>query len=173
MFQPTDRKILSLTEMKAVRARLRADGCKLVFTNGCFDLLHAGHTDYLTFARQQGGALVIGLNSDASVRRNKGPLRPIVAETNRARVLAALAAVDYVVLFDDDEPVSLITELLPDVLVKGADWAHYVAGRDVVEQHGGRVVLAPLVPGHSTTDIVARIAALQNSPQPPEPGRIV
>ena len=166
MFQHTDKKILSRTEMQSARAQLRADGRKLVFTNGCFDLLHPGHTDYLAFARQQGDALVVGLNSDASVRRYKGPQRPIVGEGDRARVLAALAAVDYVVLFDEDEPVALISTLLPDVLVKGEDWAHYVAGRDVIEQNGGRVVLAPLVPGRSTSDIVERIASLTRPPAP-------
>lgn len=170
MFRNTDIKILGRTEMQAERSRLRHEGRKLVFTNGCFDLLHPGHTDYLAFARQQGDALVVGLNSDASVRRNKGPLRPIVGEADRSRVLAALAAVDYVVLFDEDEPVELITALLPDVLVKGEDWAHYVAGRDVVERSGGRVVLAPLVAGRSTTDIVARIAAITRSSAPTEAG---
>jgi rfaE bifunctional protein nucleotidyltransferase chain/domain len=143
--------------MAAESARLRAAGKTLVFTNGCFDILHAGHVQYLTFARQQGDALVIGLNSDASVKRNKGPLRPIVPEAERARVVAALEAVDYVVVFDEDEPRDLIAAVLPGVLVKGADWAHYVAGRDIVEAHGGNVVLAELVEGRSTTDIIGKI----------------
>ena len=151
------KKILDLASMKAERERLRAAGRKLVFTNGCFDIIHPGHVDYLTFARSQGDALLVGLNSDASVRRNKGPLRPLVPQEDRTRVVAGLEAVDYVMLFDEDEPARLIGDILPDVLVKGEDWAHYVSGREVVEKNGGKVVLAPLVPGRSTTDIVGRI----------------
>jgi D-beta-D-heptose 7-phosphate kinase/D-beta-D-heptose 1-phosphate adenosyltransferase len=143
--------------MLAERQRLRADGRRVAFTNGCFDLLHAGHVDYLEFARRQADALVVGLNSDASVRRLKGPTRPFVSEQDRAKVLAALEAVDYVVVFGEDEPADLIAALLPDVLVKGEDWRHYVSGRQVVEAHGGRVALAPLVAGRSTTDLAERI----------------
>ncbi len=143
--------------MKAERARLRASGKKLVFTNGAFDLMHAGHVGYLEFARQQGDALVVGMNSDASVRRYKGSKRPINEQGDRARVLAALECVDYVVIFDEDEPAVLIGELLPDVLVKGEDWAHYVSGRDVVEKSGGKVVLAPLLKGRSSTGMIERI----------------
>ena len=143
--------------MKAERARLRASGKKLVFTNGAFDLMHAGHVGYLEFARQQGDALVVGMNSDASVRRYKGSKRPINEQGDRARVLAALECVDYVVIFDEDEPAALIGELLPDVLVKGEDWAHYVSGRDVVEKSGGKVVLAPLLKGRSSTGMIERI----------------
>lgn len=154
---PYQDKILDRASMKAERERLRSTGRKLVFTNGCFDLLHAGHVDYLAFARSQGDALLVGVNSDASVRRNKGPTRPIVPEQDRTYVLAALQAVDYVVLFDEDEPASLISDIIPDVLVKGEDWAHYVSGRDVVERNGGRVVLARLVQDRSTTNIVDRI----------------
>lgn len=143
--------------MKAERARLRASGKNLVFTNGAFDLMHAGHVGYLEFARQQGDALVVGMNSDASVRRYKGSKRPINEQGDRARVLAALECVDYVVIFDEDEPAALIGELLPDVLVKGEDWAHYVSGRDVVEKSGGKVVLAPLLKGRSSTGMIERI----------------
>ena len=150
-------KVLDAAAMRAERDRLHAEGRTLVFTNGCFDILHAGHVTYLQFARAQGDALCIGLNSDASVRRNKGPTRPIVSEDDRAKLLACLRFVDYVVLFDEDEPKDLIAKILPDVLVKGKDWAHYVSGRDVVEANGGRVVLADLVPGLSTTNIVRRI----------------
>ena len=150
-------KVLDAAAMRAERDRLHAEGRTLVFTNGCFDILHAGHVTYLQFARAQGDALCIGLNSDASVRRNKGPTRPIVSEDNRAKLLSCLRFVDYVVLFDEDEPKDLIAKILPDVLVKGKDWAHYVSGRDVVEANGGRVVLADLVPGLSTTNIVRRI----------------
>ena len=155
-----ENKILDRAAMKAERERLRARGRKLVFTNGCFDILHAGHVEYLAFARAQGDALLVGLNSDASVRRNKGPARPIVPEQDRAHVLAALQSVDYVVIFDEDEPGALIAEVIPDVLVKGEDWAHYVSGRDTVESHGGRVVLARLVQGRSTTNIVDRIRSM-------------
>ena len=152
-------KILGAAAMRAERDRLRAEGKTLVFTNGCFDILHAGHVTYLQFARAQGDALCIGLNSDASVRRNKGPTRPVVSEENRAKLLACLRFVDYVVVFDEDEPKDLVAKILPDVLVKGKDWAHYVSGREVVEANGGRVVLADLVPGLSTSAIVAKILA--------------
>ena len=125
--------------MKKERARLKAAGKKVSFTNGCFDIIHAGHVDYLQWARNQADTLIVGLNSDASVRRSKGEKRPIVSEHDRAYVLAALACVDYVVLFDEDEPAQLIAEIIPDVLVKGEDWAHYVSGRETVEAAGGRV----------------------------------
>ncbi len=152
-------KILTAAEMRAERDRLHAAGRKLVFTNGCFDILHAGHVTYLAFAREQGDALCVGLNSDASVQRNKGPLRPVVDERNRATLLASLRAVDYVVVFDDEEPKNLIAQILPDVLVKGRDWAHYVSGRDIVEANGGHVVLADMVEGLSTTNVIAKIVA--------------
>jgi rfaE bifunctional protein nucleotidyltransferase chain/domain len=158
--RPPESKILDLPRLKAEREALRARGRKVVFTNGCFDLLHAGHVDYLAFARSQGDALIVGLNSDASVRGNKGPSRPIVPQADRARVLAALEAVDYVLIFDEAEPARVIGELIPDVLVKGADWAHYVSGRDVVEAHGGKVVLASLVANRSTTSLIQRVRAL-------------
>ena len=157
MMRRPEERILSPQEMRAERDRLRAEGKSLVFTNGCFDLIHRGHVTYLAFARAQGDALVVGLNSDASVRRNKGAGRPINNEQDRAAVLASLRMVDYVVLFDEEEPRDLIATILPDVLVKGKDWAHYVSGRDVVEANGGRVVLADLVPDRSTSDIIRRI----------------
>ena len=143
--------------MKKERVRLKAAGRKISFTNGCFDIIHAGHVDYLQWARNQADALIVGLNSDASVRRNKGEKRPIVCEHDRAYVLAALACVDYVVLFDEDEPAQLIAEIVPDVLVKGEDWAHYVSGRETVEAAGGRVALAPLVEGRSTSNLISKI----------------
>ena len=139
------------------RDRLHHEGRKLVFTNGCFDILHRGHVTYLKFARDQGDALVLGLNSDASVRRSKGPSRPINCEEDRAFVLSALRSVDGVVIFDEDEPKDLIARILPDVLVKGKDWAHYVSGREIVEANGGKVVLAEMVEGRSTTNTVDRI----------------
>lgn len=153
----TKTKILSAAQMHKERKKLRAKGRKLVFTNGCFDILHAGHVNYLAFARNQGNALVVGLNSDSSVRKIKGKLRPLVPQQDRAHVLAALEAVDYVVIFNEPEPAKLISKIIPDVLVKGEDWAHYVSGRDVVEKHGGKVVLAPMVPGRSTTNVIEKI----------------
>lgn len=148
---------LTAGEMRAERDRLKAEGKTLVFTNGCFDILHRGHVEYLEFARGLGDTLVVGLNSDASVRRNKGPKRPINNEADRATVMLGLKAVDYVVIFDEEEPRDLIARILPDVLVKGRDWAHYVSGRDVIEANGGRVELADLTPGRSTTGMIERI----------------
>ena len=153
--------------MRRERERLRADGQRVVFTNGCFDILHGGHVQYLTAARGQGDVLIVGVNSDASVRRNKGPRRPIVPEDERAALLLALRCVDYVVLFDEDTPERLIETLLPDVLVKGRDWAHFVAGREAVEAAGGRVVLADLVPGRSTTSLIERILAIHGAARAP------
>ena len=130
----------------------------LVFTNGCFELLHAGHADYLERARRLGDALVVGVNSDASARRlAKGKGRPVVAESDRALVVAALESVDAVCVFEEDTPEALIRALLPDVLVKGADYAlEQVVGRKVVEEHGGRVELLPLLEGRSTTSLIQR-----------------
>jgi len=150
-------RILTWDEMKKEVSRIHAAGKKVVFTNGAFDILHLGHLTYMTFARRQGDALIVGLNSDASVRRYKGDKRPIVPQEERATMLAGLKCVDYVVLFDEDEPKDLIAHILPDVLVKGEDWAHYVSGRDVVEANGGKVVLAKLVEGRSTTNIIKKI----------------
>ncbi len=150
------KRILTAAEMRTERDRLHAEGKTLVFTNGCFDILHRGHVTYLAFARAQGDALCVGLNSDASVRRAKGPTRPVVNQEDRAIVLSALRCVDYVVVFDEDEPRDLIAAVLPDVLVKGKDWAHYVSGRDIVEANGGRVVLADMVEGRSTTAILRK-----------------
>jgi D-glycero-beta-D-manno-heptose 1-phosphate adenylyltransferase len=152
-------RVLTAGEMRAERDRMHAEGRTLVFTNGCFDILHRGHADYLAFARAQGDALVVGLNSDASVRRAKGPARPVNPEADRAFVLGSLRAVDFVVIFDEDEPRDLIAKILPDILVKGKDWAHFVSGRDIVEAHGGRVVLADLVEGRSTTATLERLRA--------------
>jgi D-beta-D-heptose 7-phosphate kinase/D-beta-D-heptose 1-phosphate adenosyltransferase len=150
-------RILTIPEMRAERDRLVAEGKELVFTNGCFDILHRGHVTYLTFARNQGDALVVALNTDASVKSNKGDDRPISGEEDRAYVLGSLRAVDYIVYFDDKEPKDILAQILPQVLVKGRDWAHYVSGREVVEANGGRVVLADLVEGCSTTSIIERI----------------
>lgn len=154
---------ITAAEMRAIRDQMVAGGQRLVFTNGCFDILHPGHVRYLQFAREQGDALVVGLNTDASVQRGKGPRRPINPEADRAEVLLGLAAVDHVVLFDDDEPKELIAQILPQVLVKGNDWAHYVSGRDVVEANGGVVVLAEMVEGRSTTGTIDRVLAAYGS----------
>jgi rfaE bifunctional protein nucleotidyltransferase chain/domain len=142
----------------ALVKRLRAAGKTIVFTNGVFDLLHVGHLRYLQHARDLGDALLIGLNSDRSVRQIKGPERPITTESERAEVLEALVCVDGVVVFDEETPHDLIAALQPDVLVKGADWAEdAIVGRDIVAARGGRVVRVPLEPGHSTSAIVAKI----------------
>lgn len=150
-------RVLTRDAMRAEADRLRAAGRRIVFTNGSFDLLHLGHLAYLEFARSQGDCLVVGLNSDASVRRYKGSARPIVPEAERAQMLAGLRPVDYVVVFEEDEPKELIAAVRPDVLVKGEDWAHYVSGRDLVEARGGRVVLAKMVEGKSTSRLIERI----------------
>ena len=151
-------KILSRSGMPAELKNIRQAGKTVSFTNGCFDIIHSGHLEYLVFARRQADVLVVGVNSDDSVRRNKGPGRPIIPQDERAFILAGLECVDYVVIFDEDEPAELVAELVPDVLVKGKDWAHYVSGRETVEANGGKVVLANLVEGRSTTDIARRIA---------------
>lgn len=152
-------KLECLESLVSTIEKKRSEGEKIVFTNGCFDILHLGHVSYLDFARSQGDVLVVGLNSDASVRRGKGASRPIVPEQERAALLLALRSVDHVVIFEEDTPLRLIEAIVPDVLVKGADWAHLVVGREVVEAAGGRVVLADLVEGRSTTDIIETIIA--------------
>jgi D-beta-D-heptose 7-phosphate kinase/D-beta-D-heptose 1-phosphate adenosyltransferase len=140
---------------------LRAAGRIVVFTNGVFDLLHPGHVRYLQSARGLGDALIVGLNADASVRRNKGPSRPINSERERAELVAALACVDAVVLFDDDTPAAIIRSIQPDVLVKGADWAaDQIVGRDTVEARGGRVVRVEVEKGYSTTALVEKVRSL-------------
>lgn len=143
--------------MEQVAAARRA-GRRIVFTNGCFDLLHPGHIRTLEQARSFGDALVVGINSDRSVREMKGASRPLVSEAERAEVLAALAAVDWVVIFDEPTPQRLIARLLPDVLVKGGDWgADEIVGREEVEAAGGRVVRVPVLAGYSTSEIIRRI----------------
>ena len=138
--------------------RLRAAGRRVVFTNGVFDLLHPGHVRYLQRARALGDALIVGLNSDRSVRASKGAGRPIMPERERTEILAALACVDAVVVFDEDTPHAIISAVQPDVLVKGADWAEdAIVGRDIVEARGGRVVRVPVEAGYSTSEIVKKI----------------
>jgi len=154
-------KIVSIEAMIAERERLRGEGKRLVFTNGCFDLLHPGHVSYLKQARSLGDALVVALNSDRSVRELKGKGRPILNQQERAEVIAALEAVDYVTIFDEETPRVLIAAVLPDVLVKGGDWAlAEIIGREEVEAAGGRVLSLPYIEGSSTTDIIERIKNL-------------
>src|SRR4029079_904165 len=135
----------------------RANAARIVFTNGVFDILHPGHLRYLQAARRHGDLLIVGLNSDASVRRNKGPERPVNPEAERAEVLEALACVDAVSVFDEDTPADIIRRVQPDVLVKGADWApDKIVGRDTVEARGGRVILEPVASGYSTTSLIEK-----------------
>ena len=152
------KKILTRDELLIERQSLRNAGKKLVFTNGVFDLLHVGHVRYLQQARELGDALVVAVNSDASVRELKGDTRPLMSENDRAEILASLAAVDYVTIFEDISPRSLIAELVPDVLVKGGDYSlDQIHGREEVEAAGGRVVSLPFVEGASTSALIERL----------------
>lgn len=156
--------ILSRDELAAYVAQRRAEGCRIVFTNGCFDILHRGHVEYLAAAKRYGDVLIVGLNSDSSVRRLKGPQRPIVPQEDRAIILDALKAVDVVTIFDEDTPLELIRLVQPDVLVKGGDYTEdAVVGADVVRARGGQVVIVPLVANRSTSALVAQIQALPTS----------
>jgi D-beta-D-heptose 7-phosphate kinase/D-beta-D-heptose 1-phosphate adenosyltransferase len=153
--------MLDADALAAVVRDARAAGKRIVFTNGVFDILHPGHLRYLQAARRHGDLLIVGLNSDASVRRNKGPSRPITPEHERAEVLAALDCVDAVSIFDEETPADVIRRVQPDVLVKGADWpADQIVGRDTVEARGGRVILEPVEQGYSTTAIIDAIRRL-------------
>lgn len=151
--------IYSREELVEARAGWRKAGQRVVFTNGCYDILHPGHVRLLEQARTLGDVLILALNSDASVQRIKGPSRPILGERDRMEMVRHLAAVDAVTLFDEDTPRELIAAVLPDVLIKGADWAHFIAGREEVEAAGGEVVTVPLEPGYSTTNIVEEVVA--------------
>jgi D-beta-D-heptose 7-phosphate kinase/D-beta-D-heptose 1-phosphate adenosyltransferase len=152
-------KVLPRDQLLPILSSERAKGKRVVFTNGCFDLMHIGHTRYLQTAKALGDVLVVGVNSDASVRTlNKATDRPIVPEAQRAEVLAALGCVDFVVIFDESDPLQLITAVQPDVLVKGGDWTiNRIVGREIVEARGGVVKTIPLVPGMSTTALLQRI----------------
>ena len=154
-------KVLTSAQLAPILAQARIQKKRVVFTNGCFDLLHVGHTRYLQQARQLGDVLVVGVNSDASVRSlNKAPDRPIVCDSQRAEVVSALGCVDYVVIFTEADPLNLITIIRPDVLVKGGDWpVDRIIGREVVEANGGVVKTIPLVPNMSTTALIQRIHA--------------
>lgn len=151
-------QILSLADLISERRRLRDEGRSVVFTNGCFDLLHPGHVRYLSEARSLGDALIVALNSDQAVSQLKGNNRPILNEAERCEVIAALSAVDYVTVFDDVSPRKTIAALLPDLLVKGSDWGvDEIIGREEVEAAGGRVLTLQLVEGVSTTELIERI----------------
>ncbi|MCI0389498.1 MAG: D-glycero-beta-D-manno-heptose 1-phosphate adenylyltransferase [Acidobacteria bacterium] len=151
-------KVFSLDQLRTERERLRRAGRRVVFTNGCFDLIHPGHIKYLQEARRLGDALIVALNSDGSVRELKGEKRPILDQNDRADVMAALGCVDYVIIFDEPTPREIIAALLPDVLVKGGDWGvERIVGRDEVEAAGGEVLSLPFIEGCSTTDLIERI----------------
>ena len=149
--------IYALDQLLAARAQWKRDAKTVVFTNGCYDILHPGHIRLLESARSLGDILILALNTDASVQRLKGPARPFIAERERAELASMLAAVDAVTFFDEDTPRELIALVLPDILVKGADWSHFIAGREEVEAAGGQVLALPLEPGYSTTGIVEGI----------------
>ena len=150
--------LLSLEEFLEIRKKLKAEGKKLVFTNGCFDIIHRGHVDYLNRAKALGDYLVVALNSDESVRKLKGEGRPINKLEDRAFVIANLKAVDFVVSFDEDTPFEIISAIIPDVLVKGGDWSiENIVGRDVVEANGGKVYSLPYVENYSTTNIINKM----------------
>jgi len=157
-------KITPRNELKATVDRLKREGKKVVFTNGCFDILHAGHTRYLRDARKLGDALILALNSDSSVRSIKGPMRPIVPEAERAEVVASLDSVDYVTVFDELTPLELIEFLQPDVIVKGGDWAEKdIVGAEAVRKWGGRVAIMPVIEGASTTNIIDKVLQVHRS----------
>jgi rfaE bifunctional protein nucleotidyltransferase chain/domain len=157
-------KITPRNELKATVDRLKREGKKVVFTNGCFDILHAGHTRYLREAKKLGDALILALNSDSSVRSIKGPMRPIVPEAERAEVVASLDSVDYVTVFDEMTPLELIEFLQPDVIVKGGDWAEKdIVGAETVRKWGGRVAIMPEIEGASTTNIIDKVLQVYRS----------
>jgi len=154
-------RVISRAELIEVRRELKKNGRRIVFTNGCFDLLHRGHIEYLAKAKSLGDILIVGLNADDSVRRLKGPNRPITPQEDRAAILAALAVVDYVCIFDEDTPYELIRAVVPDILVKGADWTvDDVVGKDIVDAAGGSVHTIEFLPNRSTTNIIQKIAQI-------------
>ena len=164
-------RVVFQSELFEMARERKQRGERIVFTNGCFDLLHPGHVRCLEQARGLGDALVVAINSDASVRQIKGDRRPITPQEERAEILAALAAVDYVVIFDEPTPQALVARLLPDVLVKGGDWGtQEIVGREEVQAAGGRVVSIALEPGYSTTQILERIRGSSPKPYRHEPG---
>lgn len=152
-------KIKNINQLKKITAKLRKQGKKIVFTNGCFDLLHYGHVKYLQEAKKNGDILVVGINSDASLRRIKGKKRPLVNESDRLKTIAALESVDYVVKFNEDTPFNTIKAVEPDILIKGADWKKQdIVGGNFVSSYGGRIKAIKLIPGRSTTNLIRKIA---------------
>jgi len=152
-------QIYTQERLLAARKEWKRTGQKVVFTNGCYDLLHPGHIRLLEAARSLGDILILALNTDASVQRLKGPTRPLICQNQRAELAAALEAVNAVTFFDEDTPRELIAAVLPDILIKGADWSHFIAGREEVEATGGQVLALPLEPGYSTTGILEQVFA--------------
>ncbi|HSM78033.1 MAG TPA: adenylyltransferase/cytidyltransferase family protein [Bryobacteraceae bacterium] len=159
-------KIFTRAGLIAARAQWRQDGKTVVFTNGCYDILHPGHIRLLESARSLGDILILALNTDVSVQRLKGPNRPLLNQVERAALASSLSAVDAVTFFDEDTPRELIAAVLPDILIKGADWAHFIAGREEVEAAGGKVLALPLEPGYSTTGIVEEILSRSSASSP-------
>lgn len=154
-----EKKIIVFSKVKALASSLRAKGKKVVFTNGCFDILHAGHVKYLERAKALGDVLIVGLNSDSSVRKIKGPCRPVVPEKDRAVIISSLGFVDYVTIFADETPLKVIKAVRPDVLVKGADWkVGEIVGADFVKSYGGKVIAIPLLKGRSTSGLIRAIS---------------
>ncbi|MCL5030982.1 MAG: D-glycero-beta-D-manno-heptose 1-phosphate adenylyltransferase [Bacteroidetes bacterium] len=151
-------ELKSLEEIKSIRKKLKSENKKVVFTNGCFDLIHAGHVDYLSKAKALGDVLIVGLNSDASIKRIKGDKRPILKEDERAFIISNLKPVDYITIFEEDTPAELIEEIIPDILVKGADWSiENIIGREVVEANGGEVKTIEFINDQSTSKIIKSI----------------
>jgi D-glycero-beta-D-manno-heptose 1-phosphate adenylyltransferase len=156
--------ILTIDELTNIRNAIRNNNKKVVFTNGCFDILHKGHIDYLNESKKLGDYLIVGINSDDSVRKLKGPKRPILPQNERAFIISNLIAVDFVSVFDEETPLSLIEKVLPDYLVKGADWSiDAVVGKEVVEKNGGKVMTITLTPNKSTTNLIETIIKTYNS----------
>ena len=150
--------IKSLDELVSIRKKLKRQNKKVVFTNGCFDILHAGHVDYITKAKEKGDVLIVAVNSDSSTKRLKGEARPIVPQNERAFIISSLKPVDYVLIFEEDTPYEVIKKIIPDVLVKGADWSiDEIVGRDVVEANGGKVETIKFVNDQSTTNIIKTV----------------
>ena len=157
---PDQGKILSVDDFLSIREKLKKENKKLVFTNGCFDILHKGHVDYLQKARELGDTMIVAINEDESVRRIKGEKRPINSEKDRAFLLANLRSVDYVTFFGEDTPYEIINKIIPDYLVKGADWdVSKVVGKDIVEENGGKVLTIELTPDKSTTNVIEKVLA--------------
>jgi D-beta-D-heptose 7-phosphate kinase/D-beta-D-heptose 1-phosphate adenosyltransferase len=155
-------KIIKQRDLKAIVKRHKKAGKKIVFTNGCFDVIHAGHVDYLEKAKKYGDILIVALNTDSSVKKIKGKTRPIVSENDRAKVVAGLGCVDYVTFFNETTPFEIIKNLIPDILIKGADYkSHEIVGNDIVRNYGGKVIRIKLLKGRSTTEIIKKIKSAE------------